>query len=141
MSKRRFRSGGAAAFTVLAFGMAVAQEPEKGVLWETTAQAEIPGLPARMPAYTTQSCSKEQWTQPPETSQDSSKNCRHTSFNQTPTKATWTMECDNPPMTGEGEITFDGRDAFSGFVTMHSDQMNMKIHLSGRKLGTCNDPQ
>jgi hypothetical protein len=135
------RALAAASLAVIAFAPAGAQEPEKGVLWETTAQAEIPGMPVQMPAYTTKYCAKEEWTRPPETTQDSSQNCRHTSFEQTPQKVTWTMACDNPPMTGDGEIHFDGTDAYSGVVRMNAEQMSMTINLSGKKLGTCDNPQ
>ena len=55
------------------FAQAQAQDPVKGVLWETTAQASIPGMPAKMPAYTAKYCSKEEWTQPPATSGSRSK--------------------------------------------------------------------
>ena len=85
-----------ASLAVFAIAPTQAQDPVKGVLWETTAQASIPGMPVNMPPYTAKYCSKEEWTKPPETSQDASQNCRHTSFEQTPTKVTWTMTCDNP---------------------------------------------
>ncbi len=106
------------------------------MLWETTAQAEIPGMPMKLPAYTAKYCSKEEWTKPPDTSKDASQNCRHTSFEQTPAKVTWTMTCDNPPMTGDGEINFNGTDAYTGFVKMDAEQMSMQINLTGKKIGS-----
>jgi Protein of unknown function (DUF3617) len=129
------------ALTLAVLVPANAQDAVQGVLWETTAQAEIPGMPMKMPAYTAKYCSKEEWTQPPETSKDSSQNCRHTSFEQTPAKVTWTMICDNPPMTGDGEITFNGTDAYTGFVKMNAEQMSMQINLTGTKVGTCDNPE
>jgi Protein of unknown function (DUF3617) len=131
----------AASFAVAAASLAQAQEPAAGVLWETTAQAEIPGMPMKLPAYTAKYCSKEEWTKPPDTSKDASQNCRHTSFEQTPAKVTWTMTCDNPPMTGNGEINFNGTDAYTGFVKMDAEQMSMQINLTGKKIGTCDDPE
>jgi len=128
-------------FALVAALPALAQEPEKGVLWETTAQAEIPGMPMKLPAYTAKYCTKEEWTKPPDTSKDASQNCRHTSFEQTPAKVTWTMTCDNPPMTGNGEINFNGTDAYTGFVTMDAEQVTMQINLTGKKIGTCDDPE
>lgn len=130
-----------AAASLVAFAAAPAGAQEQGILWETTAQAEIVGMPVKMPAYTAKSCSKETWTKPPETSGDSSQNCRTTSFDQTPGKITWTMVCDSPPMTGDGEITFNGTDAYSGFVNMNSEQMTMRVNMSGRKIGTCDNPE
>jgi hypothetical protein len=131
----------AVSFAVVSALPARAQEPETGVLWETTAVAEIPGVPMKLPAYTAKYCSKEEWTKPPDTSKDASKNCRHTSLEQTPAKITWTMTCDNPPMTGNGEINFDGTDAYTGFVKLDAEQMSMQINLTGKKIGTCDNPE
>ena len=131
----------AATFAVVAVAPARAQEPAAGVLWETTAQAEIPGMPMKLPAYTAKYCSKEEWTKPPDTSKDASQNCRHTSFEHTPEKVTWTMTCDNPPMTGNGEINFNGTDAYTGFVKMNAEQMSMQVNLTGKKIGTCENPE
>ena len=131
----------AVSIAVVAALPAQAQEPATGVLWETTAQAEIPGMPMKMPAYTAKYCAKEEWTKPPDTSKDASQNCRHTSFEQTPEKITWTMTCDNPPMTGNGEINFNGTDAYTGFVKMDAEQMSMQINLTGKKIGTCDNPE
>ena len=131
----------AVSIAVVAALPAQAQEPATGVLWETTAQAEIPGMPMKLPAYTAKYCSKEEWTKPPDTSKDASDNCRHTSFEQTPTKVTWTMTCDNPPMTGNGEINIDGADAYTGFVKMDAEQMSMQINLTGKKIGVCDNPE
>jgi hypothetical protein len=141
MNKFWHRACAFASASLLGFTPALAQEPAAGVLWETTAQAEIPGVPMKMPAYTAKYCSKEQWTKPPDTSKDASQDCRHTSFEQTPAKVTWTMTCDNPPMTGNGEIRFEGTDAYSGVVTMDAEQMSMRINLTGKKIGTCDNPE
>jgi len=130
-----------AAATFLALAAAPAAAQEKGILWETTAQAEIVGMPMKMPAYTAKSCSKETWSKPPETSGDSNQNCRTTSFDQTPEKVTWAMVCDSPPMTGDGEINFNGTDAYAGVVNMKSEQMAMRVTLTGRKIGTCDNPE
>jgi hypothetical protein len=135
-------TGRVLAVASLAFLVAPAMAQEQGFLWETTAQAEIPGMPMKMPAHTSQYCAKETWTKPPETGKDqSSENCKATSFDQTPSKVTWTMACANPPMTGDGEITFNGTDSYVGVFRMQSAQMNMQINLTGKKIGTCDNPQ
>lgn len=130
----------AACLSVLA-PLAGAQDAVEGELWDTTAQPSIPGMPVKMPAYKTKICQKKEWSKPPATSKDESRNCKATGFTQTPTKVTWTMACDNPPMTGEGELTFNGTDAYVGVFNMHSDQFDMKIDLTGKKIGTCDDPE
>ena len=131
----------AAALVLAAIAPARADAPAAGELWETTAQASVPGMPVSMPPYKAKICKKPGWTAPPETSKDSSDNCKPTDFVQTPTKITWKMACTSPPMTGEGEINFTGTDAYEGQFTMHSDQFNMQIVLSGQKLGSCDNPE
>ena len=131
----------AACFAIVATTAAVADEPLQGELWETTAQASVPGLPVNMPAYKGKLCQKKEWTTPPDTSNDPNQNCKATSFNQTGTKISWTMACDNPPMTGDGEINFTGTDAYTGMFTMHAPQFDMQINLTGKKIGTCDNPE
>ena len=70
----------AAAFTLLGFAPARADAPEAGELWETTAQASVPGVPVTMKPYTTKICQKKEWTQPPQTDPDSGGNCKTTDF-------------------------------------------------------------
>jgi Protein of unknown function (DUF3617) len=131
----------AVALACAAFAAARADAPAVGELWETTAQASIPGMPVNMPAYKAKTCKKPGWTAPPQTSQDPKQNCKTTDFVQTPTKITWKMVCDSPPMNGEGEINFNGTDAYEGEFTMQSAQFNMHMALSGQKLGACDNPE
>ena len=128
---------------VVAISPAASDEPatEQGELWETTAQASVPGMPVNMPAYKGKLCQKKEWTKPPETSNDPNQNCKATSFNRTGPKISWTMVCDNPQMTGEGEINFTGTDAYTGMFTMHAPQFDMQINLTGKKLGPCDKPE
>ena len=44
-------------------------------------------------------------------------------------------------MTGEGELTFKGTDAYEGQFTMHAEQFDMQMHLAGKKIGTCENPE
>ena len=131
----------AACIAILSTAAAFADEPEQGELWETTAQASVPGMPVSLPAYKGKLCQKKEWTTPPETSNDPNQNCKATSFNATATKISWTMTCDNPPMTGEGEINFTGTDAYTGMFTMHAQQLDLQINLTGKKIGTCENPK
>jgi hypothetical protein len=43
-------------------------------------------------------------------------------------------------MTGKGEITRQGSDAYTGSIKYASEQGNMTINLTGRKIGGCNNP-
>ena len=135
------RALAAACLSVLASATAGAQDAAQGELWETTAQASVPGMPVNMPAYKAKVCQKKEWSKPPATGNDANQNCKSTGFTQTATKITWTMACDNPPMTGEGEINFNGTDSYTGVFTMHSEQFNMQMNMTGKKIGTCDNPE
>ena len=45
------------------------------------------------------------------------------------------------PMQGTGEITSAGWDAYAGAIQATAQGMNMTIKLSGKKVGTCDNPQ
>jgi len=129
----------AAAIAFLALAPASADEPT-GILWESTTQMVMEGLPFSPPPMKLQFCAKAQWSRPPVAS-DPSQNCKTENMQQTATSATWTMACEDPPMTGEGEIRFTGADAYEGEVRMTGEEMNMTMKLAGKKIGTCNNPQ
>ena len=51
------------------------------------------------------------------------------------------MQCGGQmPMTGTGEITFDSADSYTGAINATANGMNMTIKLSGKKIGTCDNP-
>jgi Protein of unknown function (DUF3617) len=127
----------AAAFLILA--PARADDPP-GVLWDSTTQMVMEGLPFSPPPMKLKFCTKAQWTRPP-VSNDPSQNCTTSNMNQTETSVTWTMACENPPMTGEGEIHFSGADAYAGEVRLSGEDGNMTMKLSGQKVGGCDNPQ
>ena len=130
-----------AACTLLLVASAPARAQEQGILWETTAQTSIAGMPMQMPVVTDKSCTKQEWSQAPATNVDPTQNCKNTSYNRTGDKVTWTVACENPPMTGEGELTFSGTDSYTGVITMQASGMNMQVNLTGKKIGTCDNPQ
>jgi hypothetical protein len=43
-------------------------------------------------------------------------------------------------MSGTGQITFAADVSYTGVINAMSEGMSMKINLSGRKIGTCDDP-
>lgn len=45
-----------------------------------------------------------------------------------------------PAMTGKGEITFQGTVAYTGTIRYVTDEGNMTINLTGRKIGGCDNP-
>jgi hypothetical protein len=131
----RLAAASSLAFLVLA--PAQAADPP-GVLWETTSQMSMAGMPFTPPPQTTKVCTPKVWTKPPP---GGDATCVNTDFVQSGNTVTWKTQCSGQmAMTGTGEITFGGEDAYEGAITATADGMNMTINLSGKKLGTCDKP-
>ena len=118
----------------------VAQAPTKGDLWEVVSQMVMVGAPMRLPAQTSKVCATKAWTQPPGP-QNPRQQCTRANYVADGDKFTWTESCTDPAMTGQGEITRMGDDAYTGVITYSSSQGNMTINLTGTKIGECDDPK
>jgi Protein of unknown function (DUF3617) len=109
-----------------------------GILWQMTSQMVMEGMPFSPPPNSVKVCTAKEWTKPPPGGDQS---CVNTNFQRTGNKATWDMQCSGEmPMTGHGEITFEGTDSYTGAIDATAEGMSMKIKLSGKKLGTCDKP-
>ena len=128
----------AASVTVLAMlASAEAQDPP-GILWEMTSQMSMEGMPMTPPPNTVKVCTAKVWQKPPPGGDAS---CVNTNFHRSGNKVTWDMQCSGRmAMTGHGEITFEGEDAYSGAISATAEGMAMTIKLSGKKVGTCDHP-
>ena len=110
-----------------------------GVLWETTSQVAMAGMPTQMAAQTQKVCAAKTWTKPPP---GGDKSCVATDYKMVGSKMTWKMQCSGQmPMQGTGELNFQGADAYTGAIQATSQGMNMTIKLAGKKVGTCDNPQ
>ena len=128
----------AALVFLLVLAPALAADPP-GVLWETTSQMAMAGMPTQMPEQTQKVCSPKTWTKPPP---GGDKSCVASDYKMVGSKATWKMQCSGQmPMQGTGEINFEGPDAYTGTVQATAQGMNMTIRLAGKKVGTCDNPQ
>jgi hypothetical protein len=117
--------------------ISLADEPA-GVLWETTSQPVMEGMPMPMPMTKMKLCAPKVWTRPPE---GGDKNCKNSNFHTVGNKATWTIACTGEmPMTGVGEMTFGADGSYVGVVKFSSDMMSMTVNLTGKKIGTCDKP-
>ena len=131
------RLAAAAALVLLALSPARSDDPP-GVLWQMTSQMEMVGMPMALPPNTVKVCTARVWNKPPPGGDNT---CVNSNFQRVGNKATWDMQCSGEmPMTGTGEMTFEGTDAYSGVITATADGMSMKINLSGKKIGTCDKP-
>lgn len=110
-----------------------------GILWESTSQMTMQGMPFSPPPQKAKYCAATSWTKPPPGGDTS---CVNTDFKVVGNTASWKMECHGKqPMTGTGQITFEGSDAYTGQITATSEGVNITINLSGKKIGTCDHPQ
>lgn len=131
------------ATTLLLLGLPtvlVAETPATGDLWEVTSKMSMAAMPMDMPGQTAKVCAAKVWTKPPAGNNPHQK-CKRSNYTTTGNKVTWTETCDSPPMTGKGEITRQGDDAYTGVLTYTSEQGNMTIKLAGHKIGGCPNPE
>ena len=125
-------------------GSAAEQDPPAkpmGDLWEVTSQMSMEGMPMALPAQTVQVCSPKEWKEPPGAA-DERRKCRNSDFKQEGAKVTWKMVCAGPPeMTGDGEITRKGPEAWDGQVKFATKEANMTLKLNGKRIRPCELPQ
>ena len=119
-----------------------ADAPAKGDLWEITSQMSMEGMPMALPPNKVKVCAAKEWTEPPG-SADPRMKCTNSDFRMDAAgKATWKVACAGPPaMTGEGELTREGADAWSGAIKFAASEGTMNLRLGGRRLGDCEKPQ
>jgi len=122
-----------------------ASSAAKGDKWETTSKMTMDGMPDMpgmqgmpgMGASTSTQCSAKVWTQPPGGGRE--RGCTNSDMKTVGSTVTWKVTC--PDMTGVGEITRSGADAYAGTIKFTSQQGGMTLHLTGKKIGECDNPQ
>ena len=114
----------------------VAAPGKTGEMWQVTSQIAMEGMPMRMPAQTHQVCAPKNWKEPPG-AQNPEQNCQISDLQSTTSKTTWKMKCTGPDMTGTGEITRSGPDAYTGAIKMTSAEGSVTINLTGKRTGEC----
>ena len=130
----------AAATLLLGLSPVLADEtPAKGDLWEVTSKMSMEGMPMEMPAQTHKVCAAKNWTKPPAGDNPNQK-CTRSNYTVSGDKVSWTESCEPGAMTGQGEITRQGSDAYTGSIVYASGHGNMTIKLSGHKVGSCDNP-
>lgn len=114
-------------------GSAAAAAPEPGDLWENTIQMTAEGM--AMPPMTSSNCHPRDvdWSEPPGAMQDE---CEAVDWKMTGSTATWSIRCKDGT-TGTGDMIFEGRQSYSGTVTIRSSEGTMVMKLAGRRVGDC----
>ncbi len=127
----------AATFLFVLMTPARAADPP-GILWQTTSQMVMEGMPFSPPPTMLKVCKSAQWNKPPP---GGNASCVNSNFQRSGNKLTWTMQCGGDmPMTGTGEMTFEGTDAYTGQINATAEDMPITIKLTGKKIGTCDKP-
>lgn len=114
---------------------ALAQEP--GELWEVTSEMQAAGM--SMPATTQQVCSPKNATDAPQ-GVPATENCETYDVQRSGSTMRWKMRCSgSPPTSGSGEMTYSGKDSYRGEMQMKVGTDEMRMKMSGRRLGTACD--
>ena len=131
------RVAAAVSLVFMALAPVFAADPP-GVLWETTSQMVMEGMPFSPPPTKLKICAANEMNAPPPGGDSS---CVNSNFQRTGNKATWTFQCSGEmPMTGTGEMTFAADGSYTGEMNATAEGMTIKIKLSGKKIGTCDKP-
>jgi len=127
------------AASLVLFVPAVQSDERPGNLWQTTSQTVMEGMPFSPPPNTSQLCTAKEWNQPPPPPPGQS--CEVSNFQRGDNKVSWDTQCTGEmEMSGHGEITFTSADSYTGEITFAAEGMNLKINLSGTKIGECDNP-
>lgn len=128
-----------AASVALLVTLAPARAESPGVLWQTTSQMVMPGLPFSPPPNTTQLCTAREWNQPPPPPPGQS--CEVSNFRRDDSKVSWDTVCTGQmDMSGHGEITFTSADSYTGVISFTAEGTSVTVNLSGTKIGDCDNP-
>ena len=131
------RLAAAAALVLVVLAPARADAP--GVLWQSTSQMIMAGMPFSPPPNTVKFCAAQNSSQPPPS--PPGQTCTTTNVQRSGSKVTWDTHCTGQmDMTGHGEITYDGTDKYEGEINMTAEGATVTIKLSGVKLGECDNP-
>ena len=128
-----------AASSVLLIAYAPARADAPGVLWQSTSQVIMQGMPFSPRPNTVKFCAAQNSSQPPPS--PPGQTCTTSNTHRDGSKVTWDTQCTGEmDMTGHGEITYDGTDKYDGEINMTAEGVTMTIKLSGVKLGECDHP-
>ena len=128
-----------AASVALLVTLAPARAESPGVLWQTTSQTVMPGLPFSPPPNTSQLCTAREWNQPPPPPPGQS--CEVSNFRRDDSKVSWDTVCTGQmDMSGHGEITFTSADSYTGVISFTAEGTSVTVNLSGTKIGDCDNP-
>lgn len=126
-----------AAFLFGQLPVAQAADMMKDGMWEITSQAEMPGMPVKIPPSTIKHCYSKDDVKDQKKVIAREKNCTVTDYKVVGNKVTWAMKC-----TGQNAGTFSGEtvfgaDSYSSTMKMKSQGQNMTMKVKGKRVGNC----
>lgn len=115
-----------------------------GVRWEVVSQPTMTmgGMTMPMAAQTSRVCAPANATEPPG-SNNEERDCVGSDFARDGLTVSWTSVCTGPPaMTGQGQLTYETEafQAYSGSLNYELEEGTMLIALTGKVIGTCDNP-
>lgn len=114
---------------------AQAAGPKGGELWEITTSMEMPGMPFAIPPTTVRQCIAD--NAGPYQAQEGEK-CDTVTQSLSGNTLTWQVKCSGTQgkMELAGVSTYVG-DTMDSKVKMKSENGDMSLHVTGKKLGAC----
>ena len=104
--------------------------------WEITTKVSMPGVPMKMPPFTSVQCLKK--SNPVPQNKQPGQECELQDVQVKGNTVTWSISCTNPQgkMTGQGKATYN-KDKMTGSMTMQSQDMSMAFDMKGHRIGAC----
>ena len=128
----------AASFPLL-LSLSPARADAPGVLWESTSQMVMEGMPFSPPPNKLKICAAADSRNPPPP--PPGQTCTMSNVQRSGDTVSWDTQCTGEmEMTGHGEITYDSPDSYSGEIKFTAEGMTMTTRLSGKKIGECDRP-
>jgi len=130
----------ALAVSLIFTGSAAAAPNMQDGKWEITSRTEIEGMPMNMPPYKYTLCLTKQNAVPQK--QEKNEECKMTESRVVGDTIFWTVQCRTKEGSteGKGKITYKGN-SFDGIFTMTGkeggEKINIKNHMSGKRIGEC----
>jgi hypothetical protein len=106
-------------------------------LWKITSQAELPGMPMKIPPTTFTHCYSKKDIKDRKNVISTDKNCTVTDMKTFGNKVSWTMKCTGShagTMTGE---TIFGNDSYTSVMHTKMQGYDMTTKMNAKRLGDC----
>lgn len=109
-------------------------QTEPGDEWEVTTEMQMGGM--SMPGRTEKVCTARNSDEPPGVPEPENGDCEMYDIQRSGNGMSWKMRCTGKePSTGNGELTWNGRDSYRGTITMTMDEGSMTMRMAGRRTG------